>query len=261
MRFWAVFILVLATSLPAAALAAGFAKGSIFLSKPSVIEGETVLIHAVVANDAASAFSGELVLADDKKIGAVPLTLSAGEAQAVSVSWKPQSGAHTVIAELKNKDGETVEKESATFYIKPKPAASAANAASAGQASQSAAVGSSQPIQNKIASFSPGTAEAAAPVFQVMDSVREKAADFLDNQIAKAKAEIEKRPGLVEGVQTENLPSTFDWLWTIVYTILLYVWTILRFIVGYAGIFYPVLAVAFFYLLWKIISRFRRPRY
>src|SRR3989344_4737812 len=161
--------------LPSMAWGANFAKQSIFLSKSSVTEGETVLIHAVVSNDAASTFAGELVLADKEKIGTVPVSLSAGEAQAVSMSWKPLSGSRTVTAELKAKDGKTVEKESAIFYIKPKPAASAANAASAGQASQSASVGSSPPTQNEIASFSPGTAETAEPAFRMIDSAREKA--------------------------------------------------------------------------------------
>src|SRR3990167_7657305 len=116
MRFWPAFILVLLAGLPGVALAeAGFAKQSLFLSKSSATEGETVLVHAVVVNDAASVFAGELVLSTgDKKIGAVPLSLNAGEAQAVSVSWKPASGSHTVIAELKNKEGEVAEKESTT---------------------------------------------------------------------------------------------------------------------------------------------------
>lgn len=259
MHKFVLFALLLASGLPAVALAeAGFAKQSIFLSKSSVTEGETVLIHAVVSNDAIDAFAGELVLADKEKIGTVPVSLSAGEAQAVSVSWKPLKGSHTVTAELKAKDGKTVEKESATFYIKPKPVASAANAALANQANQNAAVGSSQSIQEGIADFSPKAAETAEPAFRMIDSARERAADFLDRQIAKAKSEVEKRPGLVEGIQTENLPNSFDWLWTIIYTVWLYICTILRFIVGYAGVFYPVFAIAFLYLLWKIFRSFRR---
>lgn len=238
---------------------AGFAKQSVFLSKSSVTEDEVVLVHAVVAGDAAGAFAGELVLSvADKKIGVVPLSLEAGEAQAVSVSWKPAAGTHTVVAELKNKEGKTVEKESASFYIKPKPqpAPPASQAASA-----SRSVGSSQGIQESIANFSPKTAGAVAPVFAMIDSAREKAASFLDKKIAGAKAEVERRPGLVEGAQTEKLPDSANWFWTVLYTILLYLYTVLRFVVGTAGVFYPVLAIIILYLLWKLFRKFRRPAY
>ncbi|MDZ4225965.1 MAG: hypothetical protein U1C66_00555, partial [Patescibacteria group bacterium] len=47
----------------------------------------------------------------------------------------------------------------------------------------------------------------------------------------------------------------------LVATLLLYLFSILKFLVSNAGIFYPVLTIAFFYLLWRLFKRMRRPKY
>src|SRR3989344_4148677 len=109
MKFRFALVSILLAGLPAVALGAGFAKQSLFLSKGSVTEGEVVLIHAVLQNEASTKFAGDLSFTDGgEKIGTVPVTLGAGEAQAASISWKPSAGAHKVVAELKS-GTETVE--------------------------------------------------------------------------------------------------------------------------------------------------------
>ena len=49
--------------------------------------------------------------------------------------------------------------------------------------------------------------------------------------------------------------------WYVLQTLYFYLLTVLRFIVGSAGVFYPVVAILFLYFLWRMFRRFRRPAY
>lgn len=252
--------------LPLGASAAGFAKESLFLSKSSVTEGDTVRIHAIISNDSVASFKGTLDFRDeDGAIGSVSVSLSAGEATALATSWKPTAGKHTVVAELKDTAGKKVEEQSAAFTVAAKPAP-VANTTST--ASQPAAVTSSENIQNALANVSPATAKTAQPVFTTIDWARTEAAKRLDEginwsekQIATAKL----KPGVVLSAETSKTSSTTPtkgWQNTAVLaggTIALYILTILRAIVGNAAFFYPILAILFFYSLWRLIQRYRRP--
>lgn len=251
---WA--LLLLAAS-PLAAHAAGFAKESLFLSKTPVTEGDTVLIHAVVANENAEKFAGKVVFKEgEDALGTVAVAIAPGGANTVSLSWKPASGSHTIAAELTGDDGTVVEKESARFDIREKPLP-------ASEAEQSGAVESSDDIRNTIGQYSPAAANASEPVFEAVDSLREKAADALDSGIEWAKTKTAPPAGEVLGgtTDTPSQKGLMDTLWFALATAGLYVFTILRFIVGSAGVFYPVLAIAFLYVLWRAYRRFRRPSY
>ncbi|MCC7500295.1 hypothetical protein IT396_00605 [Candidatus Nomurabacteria bacterium] len=250
-RIAAVLILLM---FPTFVFAASFAKQSIFLSRSSVTEGESVLIHAVVSNDESATFKGSLVLRDgEEKVGTVPVTLESGKAIAVSVSWEPAAGKRTVHADLLDQSGEMVEtmKESFTIAEKPKPAVKDDE-----EDLSAAAIESSKDIQNKIRSVSPGTSDAVAPVFTMIDSARSSAADVLDGQLTLAK----KKLGQVEGAQTEEgaLPETVGGFWLALWTLYLYVLTVLRFLIGNAAFFYPVFALLFFFILYRTFRRFRR---
>jgi len=246
--------------LPSLVFGANFAKQSLFLSKSPVVEGDTVLIHAVVANDANTKFTGTVVFKDgNAKIGTIAATIAAGGANTESVSWKPSAGSHSVTAELTDTDGTVVEKESATFSVDKKQTASAFS-----DNSSAAAVESSQQIQNQIGSLSPAAQQATKPAFTVIDGLRSSAADIIDSQLASTKQKLANTPktGVVEGASTTQDP-TIQNPWgtalTVLYTIYLYLLTILRFLIGNAGIFYPLIALVFFYFLWRMYKRFRRP--
>jgi hypothetical protein len=256
--FLAVFLL------PGLAFGAEFAKQSLFLSKPSVTEGETVFIHTVVANSLAAAFAGNMVFTDGPtSIGVAPVSLSAGEAAAVSVSWKPTAGSHTVVAELKKGTG-TIEKQSATFTIAEKPKPVVTPLANSPQSA--ATVESSAKIQEGIASLSPAGANAVAPVFTLVDGGRAALSGVLDGQIATTKKNLGPSAGSQSGVlgaeavknAHQNPVGTF---WFILQTLYLYLLTLLSFIVGSAGVFYPVAAFLVLFMLWRLIRRFRRPAY
>lgn len=242
---------------PYIAFGAGFAKQSLFLSRSAVVEGETVIIHAVIANEDASAFTGTMQFSEGAAaIGSVPVSLNANEASVVSVSWKPLKGSHTVVAELK-KGTEVVERQSETFSIaaKPQPADTVAQAA--------APVESSQKIQDSIAGFSPAAANATAPVFKFIDSGRATLSDTIDGQIAAAKVNLGDRSGEVLGAGTVAQATTdpTGTFWFILWTLYLYLLTLLNFIIGSAGIFYPVAALLVLYFLWRLFNRYRRPAY
>lgn len=255
MRFLGAGILF-ALLFPTFVFGAGFAKESLFLSKSPVIEGETVFIHAVVANESQIKFTGEVVFRDkEEKIGVVAVTIAPGGAQAVSVSWKPSPGSHEVSAELTAGDGTVVEKQSANFSIQEKLKPEAPQTPSE--------VESSENIKKVIAGFSPGVANATAPVFATIDSLRSKGADLLDTGIAWAKKKVEGK-GEVKGTSTDGQAASegiVGTIWYFVSTILLYFFTLLRFLIGNAGIFYPLLAALFFFALWKMYRKMRRPSY
>ncbi len=254
----AVFATLLALAvLPLSVSAAGFARESLFLSKTPVTEGETVLIHAVVNNDTAAKFDGQLVFSDESgSIGSVPVTLGAKEASVVSISWKPLAGSHKVAAELRQ--GTTVvEKEYGTFEVAKKPAATATTSTAA------AAVESSSGIQQGISSVSPAVANVTAPVFTLIDGGRSAAADVLDSQLANTKTKLGPSAGNVLGAdEVKNAGSNpMGAFWFALYTLYFYILTLLRFIIGSAAVFYPAIALLFLFTLWKLVRRLRRPSY
>jgi hypothetical protein len=240
---------------PEHAQGATFARQSLFLSKTPVTEGETVLIHSVVANESNVKFVGDVVFKDgDTKLGTVAVTIAAGGANTVSVSWKPQPGSHKITAELTADSNTVVESESATFVINAKSMPGT-------EVSTSTGIDSSKDIQNRITDLLPSAAPVAEPFFSTIDTVRGTAANALDSGINWAKEKTGgKKPGEVLGAATSS--SSFgmvDTILKILAAVLLYIFSVLRFVVGNAGLFYPAFALLFLYILWRIYKRMRRP--
>jgi hypothetical protein len=182
------------------------------LSKPAMLDGKSVPLHATV-----SATSSDILLSDTKLEGAVPVTI--------------------------------------TFYIAPKPKPPAATTTQA-----AATIQSSQGIQDSIASVSPGAAGVVAPVFTLVDGGRQKVADVVETQLNSIKKDLGADAGKVLGAEAtkdaaSNPMGTF---WYILQTLYLYVLTVGLFLVSNAGVFYPIIAAAFLYALWRIFKRFRR---
>lgn len=241
--------LVLFFALAGTASAAGFAKHSLFLSRGSVVLGDSVIVYALVANEATSTFDGVIVFSDgDEQIGSVSTTLKAGEARIASVSWTPSAaGARALTASLRSGDS-VIEEQSETFSV-------AAPAKKTGT-SAAAAIQTSHSIQEKIGGVSPQAAQIVEPIFETVDGWRQTASDVLYGQIAKAKGNL---PGNVLGLQTykpddENNPSSYS-PWAILWTLYFYALTILNFLLVSAVIFYPLLAILFIYILWKLFQR------
>jgi hypothetical protein len=255
--------------LPSVAFGAGFAKQSLFLSKSPVTEGESVLIHSVVQNDATSKFDGSVVVTAQKdgsdtkeKVGTVAVAIAPQGANTVSVSWKPLAGNYTVVAALTANDGTVVESESAHFVIneKPKPA-SVADDISGDINTQ---VESSADVQALVAKFVPGLSGSTEPIFKNIDALRIKAGNLLDRGIEWSKSKTgTQKPGEVKGTSTEH-SSSGGFLGTLSYfagMIALYFFSVLKWIVSHTGVFYPVVAIAILYAFWRLFARLRRPSY
>ncbi len=249
---------------PIISLAAQFAPSNLFLSAPNVTEGQTVLIHAVVQNNAAEKFPGNLVIRDaDAQVGSVPVTLAPNEVRVVSVSWTPGPGSHHITAALLDQGGTAVQSESETFEVAAKPKPPASPMASQGKQTSTtsqtaAAVESSADIQAKIDGISPAAGGILAPVFKLVDGSRSAIADVLDAQIAKTKPKLAPIPGVVAGTSTIKAPDQGSWFSSIFNTIYFYILTVLRYVLGSVAVFYPLVAVIFFYILWRTFKRFRR---
>src|SRR3989344_1144879 len=203
----------------------------------------------------------------------VPAVVAAAEPQALELSAKAQVDGASVplsasvstentdfVLSATKKDGSTP--VTFTLYLTPKPKPAPVAASS----SAVAAVGSSDGIQQGIAGVSPQAASALSPVFRLVDGGRSKAADVLDNQITNTKKNLGPNAGAPsEVLSAEDVKQAgqnpMGAFWYILQTLYLYLLTLLRFIVGSAGVFYPVLAAAVLYILWKTFNRFRRPAY
>jgi hypothetical protein len=243
-------------AMPALVFAAGFAKQSIFLSTTVPVEGQTVLIYASVTNPTTAKFTGTLEVKDESgKIGTADVSLAAGSADSVSVSWKPTAGSHTVTATLKDSTGTAVEENSETFSIASK------NTANASTNTSTAGVEPSTGIQESIGNLSPAAQQYSAPVFRMIDSGRVFAAGELNKAIDWSKQQIgapsKKATPFVNTSQPEKSGAAHT-AWTILATVVLYVLSVLLYVIGHAGVFYPVLAVIFFYILWRCWRRYRR---
>lgn len=253
---------------PEFALGAGFAKQSLFLSKSPVTEGEQVFVHAVVQNDAAVKFDGDLIFSikgqDGKKerIGSVAVLIAASGAQAASVSWTPPAGDQTVVAALTQKDGTVVEEEEATFSIAKKPTPVVVRTDPADTQS----VEPSDDVQAMISKFIPPISGLTEPVFTSIDTFRIKANSLINNGIAWSKNKIGgKSAGQVLGSATSKDNTTpkgiLDTVIFLAAMLSLYVLSILKWMVTHTGVFYPAAAILFLFVLWKIFSSFRRPSY
>lgn len=244
---------------PALLFAAGFARASLFLSKAVVTEGESVIIHASVKNDAVAAWSGETLFSDaGENIGSVSLALKAGEARVVSVSWTPKSpGVHALSVKLLS--GETVaDTLSANLTVEATPRTKAAAEEEAFAGASAAAIQSGSVVKDWLGNIHPALENTLAPVINVIDPVRQRASDFLDGQLAATKP---KLPGNVLGwaaaSSSEPVSAGTLWgsAWGVLWTLYYYLLTVLNFLIVNAALFYPFVAVLFLFLLWKLYQR------
>ena len=105
-----------------------------------------------------------------------------------------------------------------------------------------------------------------APVFTLVDGGRRSVSDALDTQIENTKGRLGTSvasPGEILGSDAvKNAGSNpLGTVWFILQTLYLYLLTILNFIIGSAGVFYPLAAILILYFLWRLVRRARRPAY
>ena len=203
----------------------------------------------------------------------VPTVAFAAEPQTLELSAKAQVDGTTVplgvvvstestdvVLSAAKKEGSTP--VTFTLYVtqKPKPVPVATNPQSA------AAIESSDAIQQQISNISPPVEAYVKPVFTLIDGGRNAAADLLDTELAKTKNNLGPNAGAPSAVlgaeATQNATKNpMGAVWYLLQTLYFYLLTLLRFIVGSAGVFYPIVAIAFLYFIWRMFKGFRRPAY
>lgn len=155
---------------------AGFATGSLWLSKTEVTAGETLKIYTVVYDSTVSPIEGDVVFnVDAKEIGTQHFKLAAGETQILSYGWTATPGTHTFGASLKNVSGlsgtlENAETNSVSIKVAeavPSPLAQYTNT-----------------VTNIIASSTPVVTNIAQNFYGITESVREGAVEALKKQLA-----------------------------------------------------------------------------
>ncbi|MEI7720251.1 MAG: hypothetical protein WCI89_03530 [bacterium] len=247
MRFNKYIIALCIALLPSFAGAASFANSSIFLSKSSAVAGDNIFVHVVIKNDTETKFAGNILFQDgDATIGTLPASLASGEGNVFSVSWVPTAGSHTITATLEDSGGATVEKQSGTFVVAAAPVST--------NATQTASVDSSVAIQQTIANISPAVASTTQPLFSALDSVRQGAANIIQDQITATMPKV--MPSVLGTSTVYKAQTQPGWsFWSILWTIYLYILTILKSILSTAVFFYPFLALLFFFLLWRLLKR------
>ncbi len=162
-----------------------------------------------------------------------------------------------VILSPVDKDGATP--VTLTLYINPKPKPVIATTSQA-----AAAIESSAAIQQNINNISPIVESYVKPAFTLIDGARNAAAGALDTQVASTRTRLApNQPGEVLGAEAVKNSTTNPWgsFLYLLNTLYFYILTVLRFVVGSAGAFYPIVAIVFLYFIWRMFKRFRRPAY
>ena len=82
---------------------AGFTPGAVWLSKATLVAGDTVKAYAALHNSAEATLSGSVIfMIDDATIGSVPFSLTSGAAVILSTPWEAVAGTHTLYAKIES---------------------------------------------------------------------------------------------------------------------------------------------------------------
>src|SRR3989338_5431696 len=185
----------------ASAAAAGFAPGSLWLSKTEAKAGETLKLYTVVYDSSPSSIEGDVVFTiDAKNIETKHFKLNAGETQIVSADWRAAAGTHTFGASLKNVSGTTGIANTQTNLVNitiadapPSPIAQYTNV-----------------VTNIIASSSPAVQNVFQTVASTTEGLRQAGVEWLNKALFtdQSLAASAGRPNPeVLGASTSNLAS------------------------------------------------------
>ena len=240
----------------------GFPSGSLWLSKTSVTEGESVQIFAPIYNAGAEKLSGDVAfLVDESPIGTVHFTLGAGESQIASMSWSAKQGAHAVSAKIENTLGEVSKADVALS----KEETGSIDVTVAPPPPQPAIVkiltGAGNAVSTAVAASLPAVSSTLSAVLGETESIRTQAKDALEKNLASAApssegqvlgTEIERPSGTALAASAASAVPSFSPLRIITEVAL--------FIVSYAWVFYPLLLVVLLIVFYIVAKQIARPR-
>jgi hypothetical protein len=196
--------LSLSTVASAAALPAGFAPGTLWLSKAALADGERANVSTALYDSGDASLSGDLIFTDNGTTFAnVPFTLAAGESRIYSAAWTAKGGSHTLGAALAN-----VKSGSASASVKDASAASISVSVAAPEPPS--------PALSAATSTAGAVQKAASTAFDAAESVRTAGADAIRGQLAALSA-TSSASGMPEqkvlGTSTQKAAAASgDWL-------------------------------------------------
>lgn len=239
----------------------GFPSGSVWVSKTTVVAGESIRIFVPVYDASDGKITGDVVfLVDNAAIGSTRFTLNAGETKIISFPWNTTEGTHTISAEIQN----AIDSDSS--------AALSLSGEKAVSISLTVAAAPPQPVVMQVLSAAAGAAQnaisASVPVVSAVgntlyaetETLRTTAQTALQNSLKQNTATAAQTQGEVLGAETYRpvavavaAPSSFS--------IMRILATGALFVVSYRWVFYPILLLTlllFFYFIAKRVGS--RPR-
>jgi len=180
----------------AAPVPAGFAPGSLWISKTELVAGDSATFYTVVYDSSAGAIAGDAVFSlDGTTLGSKHFALTAGTTQILSLPWVATEGPHSVLATIENAGsttplaGRTTDTIALTVAPAPPPSPQVA-------AAEAAASG--------IASATPAVLAFTGTALGAVDSVRQSAIHSVQGALDGPSA----NPGQVLGVSTYRAPAS-----------------------------------------------------
>jgi hypothetical protein len=246
---FAPLVFFLALPALAAVLPAGFAPGTLWLSKATLKDGERASISTALYDSGDAPLAGDLIFTDNGTTFAnVPVSLSAGESRIYSAPWTARAGAHTLGAALAN-----VKSGSAAASVKD------ASAASISVDIKEPAPPS--PALSAATSTAGTLGKAASTAYNAAEGVRTAGADALRGQLAALGSSTASGTGKVLGASVEKAGTApaNDWLRTAEHGAL----SALLFIFD-SRLWFYLLSLLALYLVYKVIRAVfadRRNRY
>ncbi|MFA7310034.1 MAG: Ig-like domain-containing protein [Candidatus Paceibacterota bacterium] len=231
--------LPLATYAATGELAAGFAPGSLWLSRTTAVAGDTVKLYTVVYNSSESPIVGTVEFkADTSMLRDVGVQLASGETKIVSADWTALAGSHSFSAQFASASS-TVEHtatNSVSITVSPAPLS----------AIDSVSLSATQIL----ASSSPAVQNAVSAVTGTAESWRASGTRFLQDALYDATTSpVAAQKKQVLGAETFRVPPAPEgssWFSKLKYAVL----SILLIIFRSAYLFYPFFAFLFLFLLY-----------
>ena len=193
-----VFAITLFLIVPALSLAAetGFPSQTIWASKVSAVEGETIVLSTVVQNGSSEALQGTLVFAaNGGRVSAREFELAGGESQIHSAEWRPEAGEYRVSAIIEGTSADLARKETPPITIvvaePPAPSALQETVSQTVQALQIVASSSIPVVQN-----------IGQTIFSQTEALRQAGIERLETYLAKQGG------GQVAGASTSSPRGT-----------------------------------------------------
>lgn len=252
----------------------GFPSGSIWMSKTTLVAGDSVQIFTPIYNAGGGKVDADAVfMMDDASIGSVHFTLQPGETKIASLAWSAKEGEHEVSAVIQNAadtdskaplslSGDKTNKLSITVAAPPPQSAAAQVLGAAGSA-----------VQSILSASLPAVSAAVSAVLTQTEKLRTQAAASLENRLVEntdssgtfgtSSASKNQEGGQVLAAHTYRDPASVlaaAAAAPVRFTLVRMFEEILLFIIGYVWIFYPLLLLAIVFCLYLLAKRLARPQ-